>query len=171
MSLHLPTRHQRLSLDLPTRQVSSLHLPKRQVLSRTSFINKSIPVQNHTPSVVRRNLRYCTDLGVLTFVTGIDLDTFERVPRVKSCGPRRAHLSRDGPVCPEAGLSIPRRAYLYRGGPICHEAGLSVPRRACLSRGGPIRPEAGLSVRRRAHMDHSHWVASCTEEKLPPPVD
>ena len=57
---------------------------------------------------------------------------------------RRAFLSRGGPICPEAGLSVPRRvyvpwrAYLSRGGPFCPEAGLSAPRRACLSLGGPI---------------------------------
>ena len=38
---------------------------------------------------------------------------------------------------PEAGPSAPRRAYLSRGGPICSEAGLSIP-------SGPICPEAGL---------------------------
>ena len=41
------------------------------------------------------------------------------------------------PVCPKTGLSDPRRAYLSRGGPIRPEVGLSDPRRACLSCGGP----------------------------------
>ncbi|KAJ1472865.1 hypothetical protein T484DRAFT_1974359 [Baffinella frigidus] len=66
---------------------------------------------------------------------------------------RRAHLSRGGPNCPEAGPSIPRRAYRTpfprraypsRGGPTHPEAGLSIPRRAYPSRGGSIRPKAGL---------------------------
>jgi len=52
---------------------------------------------------------------------------------------------------PEAGLSIPRRAYLSRGGPIYPEAGLFIPRRAYLSRGGHIYPEAGQSIPRRAY--------------------
>ncbi|KAJ1480563.1 hypothetical protein T484DRAFT_1956258 [Baffinella frigidus] len=56
---------------------------------------------------------------------------------------RRAYLSRDGPIYPEAGLSVPRRAYLSRGGPIYPEAGLSRdvadsvhPRAAGSARGG-----------------------------------
>ena len=32
-------------------------------------------------------------------------------------------------ICPEAGLYVPRRAFLSRGGPICPEAGLPVPKR------------------------------------------
>ncbi|KAJ1470919.1 hypothetical protein T484DRAFT_3566487 [Baffinella frigidus] len=51
----------------------------------------------------------------------------------------RAYLSRGGPICPEAGLSVPRR-------PIRSEAGLSVLRRASLFRGGPVHPEVGLSI-------------------------
>ena len=42
-------------------------------------------------------------------------------------------------------VNVPRRAYLSRGGPICPEAGLSAPRRAYLSQGGPVIPKAGLS--------------------------
>ena len=53
-------------------------------------------------------------------------------------------------VPPEAGLSVPRRACLSRSGPVCPEAGLSVPRRACLSQGGPVYLKAGMSVLRRA---------------------
>jgi len=48
-------------------------------------------------------------------------------------------MSRGGPTCPEAGLSVPRRAYLSRGGPIRPEAGYY------RSRGGPVpHLEAGL---------------------------
>jgi len=54
-------------------------------------------------------------------------------------------MSRGGPVCPEAGLSVP-------GGPVYPEAGLSVPRRAYLSPPGPVCPEAGLSVPRRSYI-------------------
>ena len=36
---------------------------------------------------------------------------------------RRVHISRDGFICPEAGLSIPRRTCLSRGGPMCPEVG------------------------------------------------
>jgi len=50
---------------------------------------------------------------------------------------------------PEAGLSVPRRACLSRGGPVRPEAGLSVPSRACPSRGGPACPEAGYRSRGR----------------------
>ena len=53
-------------------------------------------------------------------------------------------MSRGGPFCPEAGLSVPRRAFLPQGGPVCPEAGLSVPRRASLSQGEPDGHEAGL---------------------------
>jgi len=46
-----------------------------------------------------------------------------------------------GPIYPEVGMYVPRRAYLSRGGPICPKLSLS--------RGGPIYPEAGLSIPRR----------------------
>ena len=59
-------------------------------------------------------------------------------------------------ICPEAGLSVPRRAHLSRGGPIYPKAGLSahvhpnaglsVPMRAHLSRGGPLTLEGGCAM-------------------------
>jgi len=45
---------------------------------------------------------------------------------------------------PLAGLSVPRRAHLTRSGPICPEAGLSLPKLACVSRDGPNFLHAGL---------------------------
>ena len=48
------------------------------------------------------------------------------------------------PVCSKAGPYIPRRARMSRGGPIYLKAGLSVLRRIYLTRGGSVCPEVVL---------------------------
>ena len=54
-------------------------------------------------------------------------------------GTKAAYLSRGGPVCPEAGLSVPGGTGAAPNVPMGTKA-------AYLSRGGPVHPEAGLSV-------------------------